>query len=200
MSYYRRGIIAVATIPCASSFVPLSSPLTTAAGAVHLRSHHRNIMSMSTGGGTDDKNYIDKLALILINSDNKQLVARSFGKTVYYTPGGKREAGESDIEALCRECQEELDVDLLTATKTPANIVPYGTFQAQAYGKPEGTMVRMTCFRVLPRESEIELENLVKPSEEVEELKWVDSNFDRDKLTVTGIMILEDLKEKNIID
>ena len=41
--------------------------------------------------------------------------------------------------------------------------------------------------------------NLVKPSEEVEELKWVDSNFDRDKLTVTGIMILEDLKEKNII-
>jgi hypothetical protein len=46
----------------------------------------------------------------------------------------------------------------------------------------------------------MELENLVKPSEEVEELKWVDSNFDRDKLTVTGIMILDDLKEKNIID
>ena len=202
MSYYRRAFIAAAAIPCASAFVPISSltAAAAAAGAVHLRSHHRNIMSMSTGGGTDDKNYIDKLALILINSDNKQLVARSFGKTVYYTPGGKREAGESDIEALCRECQEELDVDLLTATKTPANIVPYGTFQAQAYGKPEGTMVRMTCFRVLPRESEIELENLVKPSEEVEELKWVDSNFDRDKLTVTGIMILEDLKEKNIID
>lgn len=199
MSYYRRAIIAVATIPCASAFVPLSS-LTAAAGAVHIRSHHRNIMSMSSGGSTDDNNYIDKLALILINSDNKQLVARSFGKSVYYTPGGKREAGESDIEALCRECQEELDVDLLTATKTPANIVPYGTFQAQAYGKPEGTMVRMTCFRVLPRESEIELENLVKPNEEVEELKWVDSNFDRDKLTVTGIMILDDLKEKNIID
>ena len=91
-------------------------------------------------------------------------------------------------------------MDLLTATKTNVNIVPYGTFQAQAYGKPEGTMVRLTCFRVLPRESEVELENLVKPSEEVEELKWVDSNFDRDKLTVTGIMILEDLKEKNIID
>lgn len=200
MSYYRRAIIAVATIPCASAFVPLSSLTAAAAGAVHIRSHHRNIMSMSSGGSTDDNNYIDKLALILINSDNKQLVARSFGKTVYYTPGGKREAGESDIEALCRECQEELDVDLLTATKTPANIVPYGTFQAQAYGKPEGTMVRMTCFRVLPRESEIELENLVKPNEEVEELKWVDSNFDRDKLTVTGIMILDDLKEKNIID
>ena len=23
---------------------------------------------------------------------------------------------------------------------------PYGVFQAQAFGKPEGTMVRMTCY------------------------------------------------------
>ena len=148
----------------------------------------------------DGNNYIDKLALILINSTNKQLVARSFGKTVYYTPGGKREEGESDIEALVRECREELAIDLLSATKTPADIVPYGTFQAQAYGKPEGTMVRITCFRVVPREAEIELESLVRPSEEVEELSWIDSTFDREKLTVTGIMILEDLKEKELID
>jgi 8-oxo-dGTP pyrophosphatase MutT (NUDIX family) len=148
----------------------------------------------------DGNNYIDKLALILVNSDNKQLVARSFGKTVYYTPGGKRETGESDVEALVRECEEELDVHLLSATKTPATIEPYGTFQAQAYGKPDGTMVRMTCFRLFPREAEIELETLVKPSNEVEELTWADSTFDREKLTVTGIMILEDLKEKKLID
>jgi len=149
---------------------------------------------------TDGNSYIDKLALILVNSSNKQLVARSFGKTVYYTPGGKRETGESDVEALVRECKEELDVDLLSATKTPATIEPYGTFQAQAFGKPDGTMVRMTCFQVFPREAEIELESLVKPSEEVEELSWIDSTFDREKLTVTGIMILEDLKEKKLID
>ncbi|KAL7430902.1 hypothetical protein ACHAXM_002403 [Skeletonema potamos] len=148
----------------------------------------------------DGNNYIDKLALILVNSYNKQLVARSFGKTVYYTPGGKRETGESDVEALVRECEEELDVHLLSATKTPATIEPYGTFQAQAYGKPDGTMVRMTCFRLFPREAEIELETLVKPSNEVEELTWADSTFDREKLTVTGIMILEDLKEKKLID
>jgi len=30
-------------------------------------------------------------------------------------------------------------------------------------------------------------------------LKWIDSTFDREKLTVTGIMILEDLKEKGLI-
>ncbi|KAK1743719.1 hypothetical protein QTG54_005316 [Skeletonema marinoi] len=64
----------------------------------------------------------------------------------------------------------------------------------------EGTMVRMTCFRVVPREAEIELESLVQPSEEVEELAWIDSTFDMEKLTVTGIMIVEDLKEKGLID
>lgn len=155
---------------------------------------------MSTNSDSDGNSYIDKLALIMINSENKQLVARSYGKKVYYTPGGKREEGESDVEALLRECKEELDVDLLSATKTPAAIEPYGSFEAQAYGKPDGTMVRMTCFRVVPREAEIELECLVKPSEEVEELAWIDSNFDQEKLTVTGIMIVEDLREKKLID
>jgi hypothetical protein len=61
-------------------------------------------------------------------------------------------------------------------------------------------MVRMTCFRITPREAELELEKYVKASAEIEELKWIDSTFDREKLTVTGIMILDDLKEKNLID
>eukprot|EP00542_Grammatophora_oceanica_P020802 CAMPEP_0194052068 /NCGR_PEP_ID=MMETSP0009_2-20130614/43796_1 /TAXON_ID=210454 /ORGANISM="Grammatophora oceanica, Strain CCMP 410" /LENGTH=157 /DNA_ID=CAMNT_0038699467 /DNA_START=58 /DNA_END=531 /DNA_ORIENTATION=- len=148
---------------------------------------------------TDEKTYIDKLALILINSENKQLVARSFGKTVFYTPGGKREKGESDVEALMRECKEELAVDLCTTAPSTSTIEPYGTFEAQAHGKPEGTMVRMTCFRMVPREAELELTKLVTPSEEIEELAWIDSTFDREKLSVTGIMILKDLKEKDLI-
>jgi 8-oxo-dGTP diphosphatase len=143
--------------------------------------------------------FIDKLALIMINSENKQLVARSTGKSVFYTPGGKRENGESDEQALLRECMEELSVNLLTSTKATATIEPYGTFQAQAFGKPEGTMVRMSCYRVCPRDAELELESLVKASAEIEELKWIDSSFDREKLTVTGIMILDDLKEKGLI-
>ena len=51
-----------------------------------------------------------------------------------------------------------------------------------------------------PRGAELELEHLVKANEEVEELKWIDSSFDREKLTVTGIMILDDLKRKGLID
>ena len=155
---------------------------------------------MTSSTETEGKRYIDKLALILINSERKQLVARSYNRTVFYTPGGKREPGESDEEALLRECSEELSVNLISSTKTPSTIEPFGSFEAQAYGKPEGTKVRMTCFHVTPREAELELENMVVASEEVEELKWIDSSFDREKLTVTGIMILEDLKEKGLID
>jgi 8-oxo-dGTP diphosphatase len=205
MSCYRRVILAT-VIPCASLILSTTVALPPLSLFPRVRSSHgalyhlRHLSSQKMSAANDGNNYIDKLALILVNSDNKQLVARSFGKTVYYTPGGKRETGESDVEALVRECEEELDVHLLSATKTPATIEPYGTFQAQAYGKPDGTMVRMTCFRLFPREAEIELETLVKPSNEVEELTWADSTFDREKLTVTGIMILEDLKEKKLID
>ena len=154
--------------------------------------------SESEGGA---KTYIDKLALILISEDRKQLVARSKGKSVFYTPGGKREGEETDSEALLRECEEELAVHLIQGVGTPmASIEQYGTFEAQAYGKPEGTMVRMSCYRVRPSEAERELEGLVRPSSEIEELAWIDSTFDRDRLTVTGVMILDDLKEKGLIN
>ncbi|KAL7467116.1 hypothetical protein ACHAXS_007378 [Conticribra weissflogii] len=148
----------------------------------------------------EEKTYIDKLALILLNSNNKQLVARSHGKSVFFTPGGKREPNETDEQALIRECKEELSVCLTSFSMNPVGIEFYGTFEAQAFGKAPGTMVRMTCFRVTPRDAEIELEKLVKASDEVEELNWIDSTFEREKLTITGIMILEDLKEKGLID
>ena len=144
------------------------------------------MMTMATAA-TTSINHIDKLALILIRG-RQQLVAKSRGKSVYFTPGGKREAGESDVEALCRECKEELSVDLVQAT-----IRPYGVFEAQAFGKPAGTMVRMTCYTA-------DYLGNHQASEEVEELTWIDSTFDKEKLTVTGIMILEDLKKKDLID
>ena len=71
---------------------------------------------LSEGGtASGSAAFIDKLALILVR-DRKQLVARTRGKTAAFTPGGKREKGESDVQALVRECKEELTVDLLTET------------------------------------------------------------------------------------
>ena len=131
--------------------------------------------------------YIDKLALILVEN-RRQLVARTKGKTAFFTPGGKREPGESDAAALIRECREELAVEL-----DPATIAPYGVFEAQAFGKPEGTMVRMTCYTA-------QFLGTLTASNEIEELKWIDSSCPHEQLSVTGVMILEDLKMKGLID
>jgi len=192
----RRAILTTAIphillLPCASSLSVLNDR--------RRRIHLMQVRCASVE--TQDKmTQIDKLALILINSKRQHLVARSYNRDVFYTPGGKREPGESDHEALRRECIEELSIDLSSSTKTPITIESYGTFEAQAFGKPEGILVRMSCYRVTPRDAELELECMVKASEEVEELMWIDSQFDRDKLTVTGRMILDDLKRKELVN
>jgi len=131
--------------------------------------------------------FIDKLALVCVQ-DRKQLVVRSRGKTAFFTPGGKREAGESDAQALVRECKEELTVDLVQTT-----IAPYGVFRAQAFGKPEGTQVRLTCYTA-------DYTGMLQASEEIEELRWIGSDCPESDLSVTGRMILADLKAKDLID
>mmetsp|Transcript_33908 Transcript_33908/g.63843 ORF Transcript_33908/g.63843 Transcript_33908/m.63843 type:complete len:133 (+) Transcript_33908:379-777(+) len=130
--------------------------------------------------------FIDKIALILVK-DRKTLVARSKGKEIFFTPGGKREGNETDEQALVREVKEELGVDVIIKT-----IAPYGTFQAQAHGKPEGTMVRITCYTA-------QYSGELVASSEIEELRWITS-AQRADTTVTGQMIVDDLKAKDLID
>src|SRR5688572_23149165 len=103
--------------------------------------------------------FIDKLAYLYIK-DRKMLVTKSKGKDVWYIPGGKREMGESDEQALVREVKEELTVEL-----KPVTISYYGTFEAQAHGKPPGTLVRMTCYTA-------EFVGDLKPAAEIERLDF----------------------------
>jgi 8-oxo-dGTP diphosphatase len=85
-------------------------------------------------------NLIETVAYIHIQ-DNKILLVKSHGKDAFYMPGGKREPGEDDTAALIREVKEELTVDL-----HPASIKHFGEFQAQAYGKPDGVTVQISCY------------------------------------------------------
>ena len=133
-----------------------------------------------------EKLYIDKLAFIELK-DRKVLETCSYGKDKWYIPGGKREAGEDDKTALIREVKEELLVDLI-----PETITHYGTFEAQAHGKPEGTMVRMTCYTA-------KYDGELKPSTEVEKMDWFDY-AKRDSVSPVDQLIFDDLKAKNLID
>ena len=131
-------------------------------------------------------NFIDKLGYILVK-DRKVLAARSKGSSAWLTPGGKRDAGETDIQALTREVKEELSIDLI-----PDTIKYLESFTAQAFGKPEGIMVRIKCYSG-------DFTGKIRPSSEIEETGWLTSK-DGDKTSVTGRTILEYLKLKDLID
>lgn len=130
---------------------------------------------------------IDKIAFIYLN-DGKILSTLSKGKDAYYIPGGKREESESDEETLIRECKEELTIDILKDT-----IKYYGTFEAQAHGKAEGVLVKMTCYTA-------EFSGTLKPDSEIEEIRWLDYSNLNVKISPVDELIFKDLYDKHLID
>lgn len=130
--------------------------------------------------------FIDKLAFIYLQN-GKILETLSKGKDVWYIPGGKREGEESDQEALMREIKEELNVDLI-----PETIRYYGTFQTQAHGKPEGTLVRMTCYTA-------EFNGILTPSSEVEKVAYF-TYAQKDFTSPVDHLVFDDLKAKGLLD
>lgn len=128
---------------------------------------------------------IDKVAYIYMQ-DKKILSSLSKGKDTYYIPGGKREGNETDEETLIREVKEELSVDILKKT-----ISYYGTFEAQAHGKKEGIIVKMTCYTA-------DYEGQMKPDSEIQEIRWLTSK-DMDKISPVDKLIFKDLLAKGYI-
>lgn len=124
---------------------------------------------------------IDKIAWIRLE-DGAILSSRSRGKDVYYLPGGKREAGESDIDTLVREIREELSVAIV-----PDSIEHVGTFHAQAHGHPEGTTVRMTCYSA-------DYRGVLQPDNEIEEIVWL-TYADRHRVAPVDQIIFDHLHE-----
>ncbi|NML39595.1 NUDIX domain-containing protein [Chitinophaga sp. G-6-1-13] len=129
---------------------------------------------------------IDKLAWIEIK-DKSILSTKSFGKQKYYIPGGKREQGENDEQALCREIQEELSVELEAET-----LKFVGTFEAQADSHPDGVYVKMTCYMA-------NYKGALKESAEIENFKWL-KYADKDKISEVDKLIFDFLKDQNLID
>ena len=114
-------------------------------------------------------------------------MTQSRGKDAWYIPGGKRENGETDAEALVREVKEELSVAI-----DPSSMQRYGEFEAQAHGKPEGTLVRMTCYTA-------KFTGTLKPSAEIEQLAFF-SHKEKNQCSCVDHLIFDDLKVKDLID
>ncbi|GAB2944155.1 NUDIX domain-containing protein [Hymenobacter coalescens] len=128
---------------------------------------------------------IDKLAWLHL-VDGQVLSTRSHGKDRFYFPGGKREAGESDAEALLREIEEELTVRL------DARSLRYlGTFEAQAHGHPAGVLVRMICYAAA-------YTGTLQPAAEIAEVAWLTYRH-RDQVSAVDQLIFDWLREQRLL-
>jgi 8-oxo-dGTP diphosphatase len=140
----------------------------------------------STRSTKQSNKLIDKLAWIEIK-DNAILLARSRGKDKFYIPGGKRELGETDHQALCREIHEELSV---TLNKNTLEFI--GTFEAQAHGQATGVIVKMTCYAG-------SYSGDLRANSEIEALRWF-TYAEKDQLVGVDKIILDHLKQKALLD
>ena len=129
---------------------------------------------------------IDKLAWIEIKN-RSILSTKSYGKDKYYIPGGKRKIGETDYQALYREIQEELNVNIDQST-----IRLIGIFEAQAHGHSEGEFVKMTCYTG-------NYSGQLKASSEIEEVTWL-KYVDKDKISEVDKLIFDYLKKNDLLD
>lgn len=122
--------------------------------------------------------FIDKLAWLSLDQ-GRLLVVRSRGRTLFYLPGGKREPGESDHQALVREIREELGVTLVPQAH------PLVVVEAPADGKP-GTTVRLTCYAGTS-------EGVLAAHSEIEEVAWLGPE-DRHRCSVATLAVLDALE------
>lgn len=132
---------------------------------------------------------IHKSAGILLK-ERKLLVAKSFGKNIYISPGGKCELWESSEQTLVRELQEEFQIDV-----EEANLEYFNTYEAPAAGE-EDTIVSMRVYFVHKWSGEL------NPNNEIEDMLWITSHIPQD-IQVWSIFaheILPKLHEMNVID
>lgn len=128
---------------------------------------------------------IDKLAWLYIQ-DGKLLSARSKNKTLFYLPGGKREVGESDEQALIREIKEEISVNLIS------NSIQYvETFSAPADGKSSDTIVKLTCYFA-------DFKGELCPDAEIEEIDFIGYE-NRALCSLGSIKVMEWLKNQQLM-
>lgn len=102
-------------------------------------------------------------AAIITDLAGRTLLVRKRGTTAFMQAGGKIEQGESALQALVRELQEELGFEVdLDATEY------LGSFKADAANEPE-TVIRAEVFAMAT-------DRIMVPGDEIEQLLWIDTD------------------------
>ena len=104
-------------------------------------------------------------AAVLIGPDGRTLLVRKRGTRAFMQPGGKIEAHEQPVNALARELEEELALNI-----DPASATYLGHFSAPAVNEP-GFEVQAELFL-------LHIQQSVSPAAEIEEVQWIDPQGD----------------------
>ena len=107
------------------------------------------------------ENVISVVAALIRDEAGRVLVVRKCGTAAFMQPGGKRDAGESDVAALSREIVEELGCCV-----DQNSVRPLGVFDCAAANEP-GFQVRAAVYAV-------DVEGAIKPQAEIDSVVWVD--------------------------
>ena len=121
---------------------------------------------------------INKIGLAAIQ-DGRLLIVRKKGTRLFMMPGGRPEAGETEIQTLSREITEET-----TATLSDIGLIFFGEFE-DAAANESGTVVRMKVYVG-------SIDGQIRSSREIAEDRWFDPHQD-------DWDILSDINKKHIV-
>lgn len=107
-------------------------------------------------------NYFYLAAAMIIDEQNRLLLVRKRNTQKFMLPGGKIDDGESAIEALIRELQEEID---LTISSQDAKFIE--EYEAVAANEP-GFRIQSQLFKIT-----IPSHLTIQPQAEIEEIIWL---------------------------
>jgi 8-oxo-dGTP diphosphatase len=104
---------------------------------------------------------ISVVAALIRDGDGRVLLVRKRGTAAFMQPGGKRDAGESDVAALSREIVEELGCRVVENS-------------AQALGVFDCAAANEPGFRVQAAVYAVDVEGAIRPQAEIDQAVWVD--------------------------
>ncbi|WP_343672119.1 NUDIX domain-containing protein [Chitinophaga sp.] len=125
---------------------------------------------------------------LVVVQNRKLLLAFSKNKQAWYLPGGKMDAGETAVEAVQREVQEELNILI-----PQEELKWYYHITAPAFGEVE-LIMEQDCFLH-------ELKQEVVPSAEIGDVRYFDlEEYKKEEHQVPGVLIaFEKLKEDGLV-